>query len=53
VLQKAGLTAALESHCAEFQKQHGIDAIFSAAEEVATINPDAALLLFRGAQGLM
>src|SRR5262245_5794968 len=50
VLQQVGLTAALESHCAEFQEQHGIDVIFFAAEELNAIDPDAALCLFRAAQ---
>jgi PAS domain S-box-containing protein len=50
VLQQVGLTAALESHCAEFQKQHGIDVIFRGAEDVTGIDPDAALCLFRAAQ---
>jgi signal transduction histidine kinase len=50
VLQQVGLTAALESHCAEFQKQHGIDVIFFASEELSAIDPDAALCLFRAAQ---
>jgi len=50
VLQQIGLTAALESHCAEFQKQHGIEVIFFAEEELNAIDPDAALCLFRAAQ---
>jgi signal transduction histidine kinase len=50
VLQQLGLTAALESHCAEFQEQHGIDVIFFAADDVTAIDTDAALCLFRAAQ---
>jgi PAS domain S-box-containing protein len=50
VLQQVGLTAALESHCAEFQKQHGIDVIFFAADELNAVDPDAALCLYRAAQ---
>ena len=49
ILQQVGLTAALESHCEEFQKQHGIDVIFP-GEKLAAIDPDAALCLFRAAQ---
>jgi len=50
VLQQVGLTAALESHCAEFQQLHGIDVMFFAAEDVTAIGPDASLCLFRAAQ---
>jgi PAS domain S-box-containing protein len=50
VLQQIGLTAALESHCAEFKEQHGIDVNFVAADDVTAIDPDAALCLFRAAQ---
>src|SRR5262245_36948124 len=50
VLQQVGLTAALESHCTEFQNQHGIDVIFFAADGLSDIDPDAALCLFRAAQ---
>jgi PAS domain S-box-containing protein len=50
VLQQVGLTAALESYCAEFKEHHGIDVIFLAAGDVTAVNPDAALCLFRAAQ---
>jgi signal transduction histidine kinase len=50
VLQQVGLTAALESHCAEFQEQHGIDVEFGTAEDLTAVRPDAALCLFRAAQ---
>jgi PAS domain S-box-containing protein len=50
VLQQVGLTAALESHCAEFQEQHGIDVSFGTMEDLNSIAPDAALCLFRAAQ---
>ena len=50
VLQQVGLTAALESHCAEFQQQYGIDVTFGTAEDLTAVPPDAALCLFRAAQ---
>ncbi len=50
VLQQVGLTAALESHCAEFQQQHGINVTFGTMEDFNAISPDAALCLFRAAQ---
>jgi PAS domain S-box-containing protein len=50
VLQQVGLTAALESHCAEFQEQHGIDVSFGTMEDLNSISADAALCLFRAAQ---
>jgi two-component system sensor histidine kinase UhpB len=50
VLQQVGLTAALETHCAEFQEQHGIDVAFFADADLNAIDPDASLCLFRAAQ---
>ena len=50
VLQQVGLTAALESHCAEFQRQHGIEVTLASVEDLTAIGPDAALCLFRAVQ---
>ena len=50
VLQHVGLTAALESHCSEFQRQHDVEVTFGAANDIAAIEPDSALCLFRAAQ---
>ena len=50
VLQHVGLTAALESHCAEFEEQHGTEVVFAAAGDVGAIEPETALCLFRAAQ---
>jgi PAS domain S-box-containing protein len=53
VVQQIGLLAALESHCAEFQQQHGIDVTFSSEEGLDAIPTDTALCLFRAAQEAM
>jgi PAS domain S-box-containing protein len=50
VLQQVGLTAALESHCAEFAAQHGIEVKFGAAPDLTGVAPEAALCVFRTAQ---
>jgi signal transduction histidine kinase len=52
VLQHAGIAAALESHCAEFSEQHGID-VDLVTDDVGAIGPDASLCLFRVAQEVM
>jgi PAS domain S-box-containing protein len=52
VLQHVGLTAALESHCREYEQQHGTAVTF-AAGELGAIGPDASLCLFRAAQEVL
>jgi signal transduction histidine kinase len=49
VLQHVGLVAALQSHCAEIERQHHLDVTF-AASAVEPIDPRTALSLFRIAQ---
>jgi PAS domain S-box-containing protein len=50
VLQHAGLTAALKSHCAEFGSQHPIELTFSAVDVLDGIPQEVALCLYRVAQ---
>jgi PAS domain S-box-containing protein len=50
VLQHLGLVGALESHCAEFRQQHGIAVAFDATGDLAAVEPEIALCLFRTAQ---
>jgi PAS domain S-box-containing protein len=52
-LQHAGLTVALESHCAEFREQYGIDVTFDGELDLNALEPDVALCLFRVAQELL
>ena len=49
VLQHAGLVAALQAHCAEFDRQHAIAVTFS-ADDPGDIPQDVALCLYRVAQ---
>jgi PAS domain S-box-containing protein len=53
VLQQVGLTAALEFHCAEFQRQHGIEVTLGTMKDLTAIPPDAALCLFRAVQEVL
>jgi signal transduction histidine kinase len=50
VLQHVGLVAALESHCAEFQRQHEIAVTFGSTADGAAIPPDVSICLFRSTQ---
>jgi signal transduction histidine kinase len=50
VLKHVGLTAALESHCSEFQRQHGIELTFDATADGPPFPPDVSLCLFRATQ---
>lgn len=50
VLEHVGLTAALESHCCEFRRQHGIALGFAAAPDLGPVPLEAALCLFRATQ---
>lgn len=53
VLQHAGLVAALESHCAEFREQYGIEVEFASDGDCNAIGSDASLCLFRAAQEVL
>ena len=53
VLQQVGLTAAIQSHCAEFQRQHGIEVTLGTMDDVTTIPPDTALCFFRAVQEIL
>jgi PAS domain S-box-containing protein len=53
VLHHAGLSAALESHCREFQELYGIEVAFAGGEDVTSISSDASLCLFRAAQEVL
>ena len=50
VLQHVGLVAALQSHCAEVERQHDLDVHLFAEGRVEPIEPPIALSLFRIAQ---
>ena len=50
VLQHAGLVVALQGHCAEFGRQHGIVVTFHADAGLEEIPADVALCLYRVAQ---
>jgi signal transduction histidine kinase len=50
VLQHAGLVSVLAAHCAELQGHESARLTFDAADEFASIDPDAALCLYRVAQ---
>jgi two-component system sensor histidine kinase UhpB len=50
LLQQIGLTASLETYCAEFQQRHGIEVTLRVGDGLETITPDVALCLYRGAQ---
>jgi PAS domain S-box-containing protein len=52
-LQHIGIASALESHCAEFQEQYGIDVDFAAPPDFGAIGPEASLCLFRAAQEVL
>jgi PAS domain S-box-containing protein len=49
VLKHAGLVAALNAHCAEFQRQHQVEVMFR-ADDFGSIGPEADLCLYRVAQ---
>jgi signal transduction histidine kinase len=49
-LQHAGLKAALQRHCADIAEHHHLEVIFSAEDQLESLNPDVALCLFRVAQ---
>jgi two-component system sensor histidine kinase UhpB len=49
-LQQVGIIEALSFHCAEFQRQYGVEVSFNATGDLATIPEDTARCLFRGAQ---
>jgi two-component system sensor histidine kinase UhpB len=50
ILHHVGVNAALESHCAEFAEQYGVEAVFTAADDLTGVGPEASLCLFRAAQ---
>ena len=50
VLQHAGLVAALSAHCADLQRHEKALLSFHAVDDFTSIDPDAALCLFRVAQ---
>jgi signal transduction histidine kinase len=50
VLHHVGLVAALREHCREFGRQHGIETIFVADNDLERIDGDAALSLYRVTQ---
>jgi two-component system sensor histidine kinase UhpB len=50
VLQHVGLVAALQAHCAEVERQHGVQVTFFAEGDVEPVSRMAALSLFRIAQ---
>jgi PAS domain S-box-containing protein len=50
VLDHAGLEAALAAHCAELERQRAINVSFSRRGDVAGVDRDAALCLYRVAQ---
>jgi PAS domain S-box-containing protein len=50
VLQHAGLVAALTAHCADFQREQGLEVTLRVENEFASIAPSAALCLYRVAQ---
>jgi signal transduction histidine kinase len=49
-LRILGLTPALNAHCIEVEKRHGVSITFSADSDLGLIDPDVALCLFRIAQ---
>jgi PAS domain S-box-containing protein len=50
LLQHAGLVTALRMFCAQFEEQHAVSVAYEAADDVAPVDPDAALCLYRIAQ---
>jgi two-component system, NarL family, sensor kinase len=50
ILQYAGLTAALRSHCQEFEREHGVTATLQADDDLGTVPADVALCLYRVTQ---
>jgi signal transduction histidine kinase len=50
MLQHAGIKAALQRHCADVAEHHHLEVIFSAGDQLDSLNPDVALCLFRVAQ---
>jgi len=50
VLQHAGLVAVLSAHCTDLQRHVKTAVTFNAVDDFASIDPDAALCLFRVAQ---
>lgn len=52
-LRLVGLATALEAHCTELAKQHGVAVSFAAEGEFADLDPDVAVGFFRMAQEAM
>ncbi|HXJ82156.1 MAG TPA: ATP-binding protein [Candidatus Methylomirabilis sp.] len=50
VLQYAGLTSALRSHCREFEREHGLPVTYRADDDLGAVPPDIALCLYRVTQ---
>jgi two-component system sensor histidine kinase UhpB len=50
ILQYGGLTAALRSHCREFEHEQGLTVTFRAGDDLGTVPPDVALCLYRVTQ---
>jgi two-component system sensor histidine kinase UhpB len=50
ILQYAGLTAALRSHCQEFEREHGVAVTLQSDDNMGTVPADLALCLYRVTQ---
>ncbi len=50
VLQHAGLVAALKQYCAEIERHHAINAVFTPEGDFSVLHPDVALTLYRVTQ---
>jgi signal transduction histidine kinase len=50
ILQYAGLTAALRSHCQEFQREHRVTVTLQADDDLGAVPADLALCLYRVTQ---
>jgi signal transduction histidine kinase len=50
VLEHSGLSAALQRHCADIERDHDLTVTFSTCVDVDSLNPEVALCLFRVAQ---
>ena len=50
VLEHAGLSATLQRHCADIERDHDLTVTFTSRDDVDSLNPDVALCLFRVAQ---
>src|SRR5262249_22085033 len=49
-LRLVGLATALQAHCAEVEKRHGVQVKFKMVGDVADLHPDVAVCFFRIAQ---